>query len=210
MKKAYFQPWIGSNYPAHRTVILSESTYDWRDGKKWMTPQPDHPTICVTGTVEGQQGARYFKQLTRALCESYKPTREKIQLRWNDFAYSVYVQESVGKSARSRPNKRHWDEALKAFPEQLRAITPKPRKLLVTGTTMWNRMPQTVLQLTPDLQAFDFEGELLWCLAVPHTANRTMGFRWKDVGMSIRTFMAIPFPTTLSTVARRFGHSQLP
>lgn len=198
MKKAYFQPWIGSNYPSHRTVILSESTYDWRDGRKWMKPQPNHPSIGVERTIEGHEAGRYFRQLTRALCDCDEPTREQKESRWNEFAYSVYIQESVGRSARNRPTKRQWKEALEMFPEQLRTISPKPRKLIVTGTTTWNQMPTTVLQLTPELQAFDFDGELLWCLAVPHTANRTKGFRWKDVGMSIRTFMTLPFPETMS------------
>jgi hypothetical protein len=187
-------------------MILSESTYDWPEGKPegkvWKTPQPDHPTTGVTRTIKGYDAGKYFRLLTRALCDCEEPTQKQKESRWNDFAYSVYIQETVGRPPRSRPIKRQWAEAMKIFPGQLRSITPKPRKLIVTGTTMWSQMPDTVLQLTPDLQAFDFDGELLWCLALPHTANRTKGFRWKDVGMSIRTFMAARFPETADTVER--------
>jgi hypothetical protein len=196
MQEPYFVPWLGTNYSKHRTVILSESTYDWKEGRKWCTPQPDHPGWSVERIIHEWDHARYFLRLTEALCEARKPTQEQREARWNDFAYSIYVQKSVGNGVKSRPKKAHWDAARVLFPGQIGEIHPKPRKLIITGLQAWRNMQEAQIQLTPEIQAYDFGDELLWCLAVPHPANHAKGggFRFKEVGMSIRVFMETSFP----------------
>lgn len=195
MTKPYFTPWQGSDYAKHRTVILSESTYDWPVNGDVFSPKPDHAISSVEQAIEEDQHAQYFKRLTQAICECERPTPAQRRDRWNEFAYTIYVQRSVGRGAGVRPRKSLWDEAHDMFPGQLAGIEPKPRKLIITGKDAWNRMPDTHAWLLNDLQAYRFDGGLLWCLALPHPANRLQGFNWQEVGRSIRAFMATSFPT---------------
>jgi hypothetical protein len=200
MKKGYFNPWQGANYAKHRTVIMSESTYDWQVNGKWRKPTPDHPALCVRQVIEEWDSARYFIQLTRAICQGEWPTDEQIETGWNNLGYTVFVQESIGRGPRTRPTSTQWKHASKLFPQQLEKFDPKPRKLVVTGMSIWNYMPfDESVQLAPGLRAFEFDSELLWCLALPHPSNRQKdgGFSWREVGRVIQAFLATSFPKRL-------------
>jgi hypothetical protein len=77
----------------------------------------------------------------------------------------------------------------------LNRLTPQPIKVIVTGKTMWSEMPDTCSTLLPDIQAYKLnDGKLVWCLALPHPSNSTQGFRWNEIGESIRIFAATKFP----------------
>lgn len=197
MTKPYFRPWQGSNYAKHRTVILSESVYDWPANGDWLSAKPEHAIRSVEQAIKQEDHAQYFRLLTRAICECENPTPAQRRERWNDFAYTIYVQRSVGRGAGVRPGKSLWEEAREMFPQQLEGIEPKPRKLIITGRDAWNRMPDAPVWLLADLQAYNADGELLWCLALPHPANRNEGFEWRKIGASIRAFMATPFPLSI-------------
>lgn len=196
-KRPYFRPWIGRNYPETRTVIMSESTYDWQVGKDWYTAQPDHPKTSVEQALNQNDHAQYFIRLTRALCNNAAPSSDETNMAWNNFAYTIYVQRSVGKGAGTRPTRDLWEDSANLFPSHFSTLDPKPRKIILTGKEMWNRMPEnSVRELVPDVQAYRFDGELLWCLAIPHPANRVkgQGFAWQRVGEQIKTFLEISFP----------------
>jgi len=198
MQQPFFKPWKGSNYAEHRTVILSESAYDWSENGQWFKPPREHPIRSVEHAITHENHARFFMQLTRAICEHDKPSTRQREKRWNDFAYTIYVQQSVGRGARVRPKADQWSEAKKLFPRQIDGLEPKPRKMIITGKSTWNNMPDCKFRLLPDLQAYEDDGELLWCLALPHTANSVQGFDWREIGHNIRVFMAVSFPTTIS------------
>lgn len=199
----YFKPWQGSHYADTRTVILSESTYNWPgDDGAWLSPKPAHPTRTVQRAISGNGQARYFTQLTRAICQCREPDRKQREDAWNSFACTVFVQESVGRGPGVRPTRAHWRTASELFPRQLSSIQPKPQKLIVTGVSawhqIWNRTPERAIAwLTDDLLACDFGGSLLWCLAVPHPANQQKGFNPMDIGMRIQQFVRTSFPASV-------------
>jgi hypothetical protein len=199
MGSPFFVPWQGSNYAKYRTVILSESTYDWLVEGERLSPKPDHPTHSIERAINQVDNPQYTRRLTQAICNRKNPNKRERETAWNNFAYTIYVQQSVGKGAGVRPTQPVWDEAHNMFPAQIATLDPKPRKLIITGKDAWNRMPNTVIELTPDVQAYKGYGGLLWCLALPHPANRTQGFDWQRIAQSIRIFLATTFPNEWSS-----------
>lgn len=195
MDRAYFYPWKGSNYSKTRVLILSESAYSWLDKGRIVDPSPSHPSsqILHWGIKHfGKPG--YYKAMGQAICGTKTPTIDQLRRAWNDYAYTVFVQSTVGLGARKRPTKKQFGAAaphLKSILEEIR-----PLKVIVTGKTMWNHhMRCDGPHLCDDLQAYKLlDGTLVWCLAVPHPANRTEGFKWEWVGENIRAFRSIKFP----------------
>lgn len=193
---SYFEPWVGSRYEANRVLLLSESTYKWlaEDGEI-LTPQPDHPKGSVEWNIEHFGKNRYFTSMNRALCMAAQPTVADMRTAWEDYAYSIYVQEPVGLGAGVRPTKEHWQGAGSHFRTLLEEL--RPLKVLVTGKDMWDVMPECDVRLLDDLQAYRLaDGSLTWCLALPHPANRRAGFKWDAIGESIKVFKAAKFPSS--------------
>jgi uracil-DNA glycosylase len=126
-----------------------------------------------------------------------KPSREELERTWGEYAYSIFVQGSVGLGAKSRPTKEQWQDAALSFERLLEKL--RPLKVIVTGKTMWNHhMPGcTGPHLCDVVQAYKLsDSTLVWCLAVPHPSNRKKGegFQWEWVGKNIRAFRSINFP----------------
>ncbi len=194
MSNRFFKVFKGSQFESTRTLILSESTYDWSEGDVTFTPQPDHPETSLKVGIETGKIA-YFKRMGQALCESYNPSPQEQRNQWERFAYSVYVQESVGHGAGVRPSPQQWSGAAANFKTLLEEL--RPAKVILTGRDMWERggLPDGDEWLLNDLQAYRLEDKtLVWCLALPHTANRREGFNFEFVGASIRNFVASSFP----------------
>ncbi len=61
----YFTPWIGRNYAKTRTLVMSESTYDWtdEDGRNHTA------AISIPWHLERFGHNRYFTALNRSLCK---------------------------------------------------------------------------------------------------------------------------------------------
>ncbi|MBB5327805.1 uracil-DNA glycosylase family protein [Tunturiibacter gelidoferens] len=194
MASRYFQPWIGSGFSQSRTLLISESAYDWpgEDGNMY-TPQPTHPQESMEWNIDHFGKNRYFSQINRVLCMKPAPTREEMQYAWQEQAYTIYVQESVGVMPSVRPKAAHWTDAgphLLTLLEELR-----PLKVIITGRDAWNRMPGCSARLLDDIQAYRLQdGAFVWCLALPHPANRNEGFAWERIGESIRWFRSTQFP----------------
>jgi hypothetical protein len=194
MAERYFQPWIGQRFSQSRTLLISESAYDWPgDDGNVYTPQPTHPKESMEWNIDHFGKNRYFSQINRVLCTKLSPTREEMQNAWQELVYMIYVQKSVGVGPSVRPKAAHWSDAgphLMTLLEDLR-----PLKVIITGKDAWNRMPDCSARLLDDIQAYRVkDGILVWCLALPHPANRNEGFAWKPIAESVKWFRATQFP----------------
>lgn len=197
MSTPYFKPCIGKKFSTTKLLILSYSAYSWRDSHgKVHTPQPAHPKRSLLWAFEDfqkQRHQRYFTAMSRALCGCKSFTVEEAKKAWDECAYSIYIQRTVGLDARRRPTPEQFKNAGPCFLELIEKI--RPLKVIVTGKTVWNKMPRTSAYRGVNLQAYTLsDGTLVWCLAVPHPSNSTDGFQWKRVGESIRRFRSTKLP----------------
>lgn len=202
MSTPYFKTWFGKNsrivenHNETRFLILSESAYSWiDDNQKIWHPSPLHPKGSLIHWVKHLDQKTYFSSMSKALCRRETPTTEQAMQEWNECAYTIYVQKTVGLGARSRPSSQQWKEAKYHFLSLIENI--RPLKVLVTGLDMWNRrMPGcNGPHYSDTLQAYRLsDGVLVWCLALAHPSNRTTGFRWKEVGEDIRLFRSARLP----------------
>jgi len=198
MREIFFEPRLGENWEENRVLILSESAYDWIGSEgEGRTPQPSHPSGSVDHSIENFGETRYFTLMSRALCRSELPTAEQVREAWDRCAYTIFIQETVGLGAGTRPSSEQWRAAGDPFLLLLEKL--QPSKVVVTGKDMWSNMPKCSAHLSGDLQAYKLrDGRLVWCLAVPHPANRAKGegFRWEAVGEYIDRFKAMSFPNS--------------
>ncbi len=197
MNEAYFDPWIGKKYEQTKVLILSESAYSWKEDGRKVDPSRSHPTRMVQHWgIENFGGNKYYTALSRALCGKEAPSRSELEIAWNDCDYTIFVQGTVGLGAKSRPTRKQFEGAHPAFLQLIEKI--RPSRVVVTGKTMWNRMPACHgPHLCEDLQAYKLsDGSLVWSLAVPHPGNREKGegFVWERVAAAIRAFRSIKFP----------------
>ncbi len=188
----YYIPWVGANYDQHRLLVVSESAYTWKDGDEWIDPLPSHPTRSVLYNIENFGLTTYFKAVNRALSGKESPTRDELQKVWNECAYTIFVQKTVGLKE-DRPSEEQWVEASTLIPDLLERL--RPAKMIVTGRTVWNRMPNTFFQISADVQAYKLQDDnLVWCLALPHPRNSTEGFKALIVGEYIKGFRRLALP----------------
>jgi hypothetical protein len=194
MTKSYFKTHLGINYENTRVLILSESTYSWLVDGKVYDPTPSHPRKSLASGIKEFPKRGYFTSMSRAICGTKAPDAEQIRRTWDTYAYTIFVQGTVGIGARKRPNSRQWEDAATNFLRLIEDI--RPRKVIVTGSDMWrHHMPPTYIQRSDDLQAYRLSnGELVWCLALPHPSNSRSGFRWDEAGEKIRQFRATTLP----------------
>jgi hypothetical protein len=60
---------------------------------------------------------------------------------------------------------------------------PKPRRVIVIGTTMWTHMPTTDIFISDDVQGYRLDdGEIMMCCAVSHPAG---GLSWRKLASVI-------------------------
>jgi hypothetical protein len=198
MDNAYFEPWKGKKFSTTKVMILSESAYSWHDeGGNVVDPSPAHPTDSLLYWMSHFRKQKYFTAMGRALCGKKAPTVEELNQAWDEYAYTIFVQGTVGLGAKRRPSPAMFEKSRLPFLRLLEDI--RPLKVIVTGKTMWNNhLPScTGPHLCDDLQSYKLsDGTLVWCLAVPHPSNRAKGkgFQWEWVGKNIRAFRAINFP----------------
>lgn len=193
MNASYFKPYIGNQFSTTKLLILGYSAYSWRERGKVRIPQPLHPAQAIRWWLSDPSTSRYFTSMSRALCECKAPTVEQAKKAWNEVAYTLYIQRTVGLSARNKPTYKQFEDAGPVFQTLIEKM--RPSKVIVTGTTMWNKMPYTSVCRGVDLQAYALsDGALVWCLAIPHPSNSTTGFNWKKVGDSIRRFRSAKLP----------------
>ena len=198
MSNAYFTPWEGPAFAETNTLILSESAYDWTDEEGTSyTPQSSHPEDSIAWSISHFGENRYFTAMNRALSGEADPSPDAMRAAWDRHAYTIFVQRSVGEGAGVRPSKELWDEAGPHFLALLEQL--QPQKVIITGKDMWQKMPECSVRLLDDLQAYRISGgRLVWCLAIPHPANRVEGFPWEKVAESIQVFEVTSFPLHLA------------
>ena len=205
--KAFFQVHHGKRYKDTKTLIMSESTYDWKDKRgQWNKPKQDLPKWSVEDGY-GSKKPAYIQAMSRALCNKISPTEAEKKKAWERFSYWVYVQQSVGKTWLKRPTNVHWNEAKGTFLDMLEE--ERPERVIVTGLQMWERMPDAVVMLHKDLQAFQLKDSktLVWCLAIPHPSARKPRFYWKVVSLQIEAFVQTKFPRDVSSMKYRIGEN---
>ena len=160
------------------------------------SPNSGHPQLSVEDSMnEFETSSRYMKRLTQAICRDESPSILQRAAGWNRFAYSIYVPRSVGPGAGTRPSAAQWKEASEQFWTLLAKLTPK--RVVITGLDAWSKMPSTEVSFGDRCQAYRLGGRLIWCLAVPHPANRREGFRWREVSQAIAAFDGTDFPETI-------------
>ena len=190
MTGAYFKPWIGKKFGETKLLIMSESAYSWRDKDgKVVDPPPSHPTDQVLHWIDHFGEQKYYTTMGRALCGTNIPTNDKLKRVWNECAYTIFVQGTVGEGWNSRPSETQWKNAALHFIPLIEKI--RPLKVIVTGKTMWNGyMPDcNGPHLSDDIQSYKLSDDtLVWCLAVHHPSR---GIRWEEVGEKIRVFRSI-------------------
>lgn len=195
MNASFFKPYKGNKFSATKLLVLSYSAYSWRDRSgKVHTPQPSHPKKSLQWSLdEGPSKPRYFAGMSRALCGCKAPTSKEARKAWNEYAYTIYIQRTIGLDPRSKPTHKQFEEAGPAFLALIEKL--RPLKVIVTGKTMWNKMPRTSAHRGNNVQAYTLpDGTLVWCLAIPHPSNSTEGFNWKKVSENIRRFRAAKLP----------------
>lgn len=198
----YFEPFIGDRYEMSKckTLLISESTYDWLgDDGLIHSPGTTHAEDSVKYQMEHFKQNRYFTAINRAMTGKAEPTEDEMRTAWNEFAYSIFVQKTVGAAARMRPSDAQWQGAANLLLPLLEKL--RPERVIVTGIEMWKHMPDTKVQLSGDVQAYELRnGDLVWCLAVPHPANTVSGFQWWNVARYIRTFRRISLPQNVASM----------
>jgi hypothetical protein len=111
----YFKPCIGKKFSTKKLLILSYSAYSWRAGHgKVHTPRRSHPKDSLLWAFEGfreQQYQRYFTGISRALCGCERFAVEEAKKAWNECAYTIYIQRTVGLGARSKPTSEQFKNA---------------------------------------------------------------------------------------------------
>jgi len=196
MCKPYFKPWKGKNYSNTRILVLSESAYSWpNDSGSIIDPLPSHPTKSLLYWTAPQRFGKqkYYTAMNRALCGIKYPSKVQMLQMWDDYAYTIYVQGTVGQGARKRPSSIQWKEAEQHFLCLIEQI--RPLKVIVTGFDMWNRMPYTAIQPDDYSKAYKLsDGTLAWCLALPHPSNSRVGFKWEEIAERIRRFKSAKLP----------------
>jgi len=189
--RIYFKPWRGKKFRSTRLLIVSESAYDWLEGGKRCTPLPIHPRATVLENIKDPH-VKYFSQLTRALCGNGFPSVDDRRKAWSECAYTIFVQSAVGLGP-GRPTHEQFQEAGPPFLKLIERI--RPWKVIVTGKDLWRNMPNTSAHHRGKLEAYRLrDGTLVWCLPLPHPANRTTGFNWRRVNKEIRWFKSLRLP----------------
>jgi len=195
MSKAFYRPWIGKRYSNAKVLVLSESAYSWIEGDGTVGhPPPTHPRNSILWGIENFPRQGYLTSMNRALCETKNPSKPQMRQMWEDYAYTIYVQRTVGDRPRKRPSSAQWEDAAQHFLNLIEKI--RPLKVVVTGMDMWNRhMPSTSVEKNEHLQAYELsDGALVWCLALPHPSNSKLGFKWEEIGAKIRRFKETKLP----------------
>jgi hypothetical protein len=199
VKEARIQPWRpfkGKKFSETKVLILSESAYSWHDdGGNLVIPSSSHPSGSLNyWGIKHFCEQKYFTAMGRALCGKKTPTTAELKRVWNEYAYSIYVQGTVGLGAGSKATPKNFRDSGYHFLRLIEKI--RPLRVIVTGKGMWNQMPPCTGPHRGDfLQAYMLaDGALVWCLAVPHPSNRREGFRWEEVGESIRNFITAKLP----------------
>jgi hypothetical protein len=191
-----WMPWQGKKYSITRLLILGESAYSWERDGKVIHPDASHPKIQLQHWMENFGEQKFFTAMGRALSGKEAPTYGELERAWNDYAYSIFVQGTVGVGANKRPTHRQFAESKTHFRILLEEL--RPTRVIVVGKTMWNRhMPGCEgPHRSDDLQAYKLsDGTLAWCMAIPHPSNRTQGFRWEEIGEKIREFRSAKLPS---------------
>jgi hypothetical protein len=70
----YYQPWVGAGFTDSRTLLISESAYDWPgDEGNIYTPQPTHPQKSMEWNIGHFGENTYFSRINHALCMKSSP-----------------------------------------------------------------------------------------------------------------------------------------
>jgi hypothetical protein len=180
-----FQPWIGREYDGTRLLILGESAYSWWEADELQHPSPQYSIESVKwAIVNFPNCGRFFSMVSRALANEENPTKDSLQFVWDRAAFTNYVSVTVGDGSRTRPTPAMWADAKRDFlPQISKLLSPRPRRMIVLGTTMWAMMPDADIYITDEVQGYRLDdGEMMMCCAVNHPAG---GLSWRKLASVI-------------------------
>jgi hypothetical protein len=180
-----FKPWKGCRYDDTRLLLLGESAYSWKEHGGLKHPPIDHCCKLVQWVVDDFRGCasngRFMATLSRALTNEVSPPRKTLRFVWNRVAFTNYVPGTVGCGPRIRPNNDAWKKAADALPKLLDQL--QPRCVIVLGKGMWDRMPETHIWFTNEVQGYRLStGNVAMCWAVKHPAA---GLKWQELSALI-------------------------
>jgi hypothetical protein len=135
----FFRRWKGAEYGSNSpwgmpVMILGESFYGDDEGAK----NPDFAILLITDAVkDGYRNT--FLDGTACAFLGKSPDDKEYRGFWNSVVYHVYVQESVGPSARSRPTPDMWRRGEQGFLEVLAQY--QPGFVLAVGKGLYENLP---------------------------------------------------------------------
>jgi hypothetical protein len=190
-----YQPFVGSGFADSRFLIVSESAYSWIEAGELKHPRESHPSDTIEYTIKHFGGSNDFgRRMTMALTGRRDPSEDQRRLAWSRYAYTIYVQDTVGDAPRQRPIREMYERAKEPFLALLEK--QQPRRILVVGLDAWKYMPDADAFLVRDLQAYKLKsGTLAWCMAVGHAAGSEWP-GWEALHKAIAVFRDLNLPAT--------------
>jgi hypothetical protein len=116
-------------------LILGESHY--RKDNKRFTPELNRELIDGQVTESGKYKKPY--PFWTKIIKLVSPENPEKSLFWHSVAYTVYIQEFVGKVARVRPTNEMWNSAIEPFCSVVSIL--KPDVIIVLGKNLWEHLP---------------------------------------------------------------------
>jgi hypothetical protein len=188
-----YQPFIGSAFAETRFLIVSESAFSWIERGELTHPPETHPSDTIEHAIKhfGDSSA-FARRMTMALTGRRDPSEDERRAAWNRYAYTIYVQDSVGDAPRQRPVRDVYERAKASFRRLIEK--QQPRRILVVGLDAWKYMPDAEVYFVRDLQAYRLNsGKLAWCMAVGHTASSEWP-GWETLHQAIAMFRELNLP----------------
>ena len=150
------QPWIGNHYDCSETRLLLLANPD---------NLSDLPTkLLVENVLADFAGATDFmKKLSRGLAGKEDPSKERLHHVWHRVAFTNYVGLPTGEGLGNIPETDMQKAAKGAFCDD---ILNKlwPRRIIVLGQILFDRMPQEDVYMTEEVQGYILEdGSIAVC-----------------------------------------------
>lgn len=135
-----YDPWVGPDYgvgrfPGLRILVLGESHYTWRRSGD----SSDLTQWCVKEYALGTERRRFFTLVASLLTGERPVSAGSKRDVWNSVSFYNYVQERVGRRARTRPTAAMWSRSGRPFMEVLRQL--RPDVVIALGLSLWSNMP---------------------------------------------------------------------
>lgn len=137
-KRVAAHPWVGDRYDhpdvlPGRTFLLGESHYC----DQLSEYAADITIRCTESHIHKQEKSNQFWTRMRRVILGPE-TKVTPEVFWRSVAFYNFIQFSVGRTARIRPEPHMWADSIPAFDEVLDEL--RPEYVLVLGATLWGAL----------------------------------------------------------------------